>query len=131
MSVGARLVGALPSTRGGDEPRPCVKNSAASRLQPWPRKPAKNSAMCVTAERQRLTPNKSPAHGPGWLDSFRTLLTYGVESFLNFGPVHGVPPGSNVFGPAVLVLEIVGVFPNVESQDRVFAFGNGTILVGG
>ena len=55
----------------------------------------------------------------------------------SFGPVDDIPDGFEVFGPAILVFEIIGVFPDVHAEDG-FAFGpaNGfaherVVLVGG
>jgi hypothetical protein len=35
--------------------------------------------------------------------------------FGNFVPIHDVPPVGNILWPTVLVLKVVGVFPNIES----------------
>ena len=36
----------------------------------------------------------------------------------DFVPVHNVPPCGNVVGATVLVVEVIGVFPDVNAQDR-------------
>ena len=47
---------------------------------------------------------------------FTTRLTGDVlELFLDLLPVHHVPPVRNVFEPPVVVLEIIRVFPNIET----------------
>jgi hypothetical protein len=47
---------------------------------------------------------------------FATRLTCDVlELFLDLLPVHHVPPIGNVFGSLVVVLEIIRVFPNIET----------------
>ena len=47
---------------------------------------------------------------------FATRLTGDVlELFLDLLPVHHVPPMGNVFGSLVVVLEIIRVFPNIET----------------
>jgi hypothetical protein len=47
---------------------------------------------------------------------FATRLTCNVlELFLDLLPVHHVPPMGNVFGSLVVVLEIIRVFPNIET----------------
>jgi hypothetical protein len=47
---------------------------------------------------------------------FATRLTCDVlEPFLDLLPVHHVPPIGNVFGSLVVVLEIIRVFPNIET----------------
>src|SRR4029077_6691526 len=44
-------------------------------------------------------------------------------------PVDDVPEGLDVFGPAVLVLQVVGVLPDVEAEDRGVAADEGRVLV--
>src|SRR2546428_618359 len=44
-------------------------------------------------------------------------------------PVDRVPPGVQVVGPTVLVLQVVGVLPDVHAEDRDLAFHEGAILV--
>jgi hypothetical protein len=51
------------------------------------------------------------------------------EEFFDVFPIDDVPKGVNVIGPAILVIEIVGVFPYVEKQNRT-SFGEGNVLVG-
>ena len=47
---------------------------------------------------------------------FSTLLTCDVlELLLDFLPVHHVPPMGNVFGSLVVVLEIIRMFPHIET----------------
>src|SRR5208282_527745 len=48
-----------------------------------------------------------------------------------FSPVHHIPPRTDVISPPILVLQVVGVLPNVEPQNRDFAFHNRAVLVGG
>src|SRR3972149_11992947 len=45
-------------------------------------------------------------------------------------PIDHVPPIFNILRPAVLVLEIVGGLPNVNSQKRELSLGDRGILVG-
>jgi len=40
-----------------------------------------------------------------------------LELFLDLFPVHHLPPIGNVFGSLVVVLEIICVFPNVETKN--------------
>lgn len=44
---------------------------------------------------------------------------------LYYLPIHNLPQLSQVRGTAVLVIEVVSVFPDVESQKRLQAFGDG------
>jgi len=47
---------------------------------------------------------------------FFDLLTCDVlELLLNFLPVHHVPPMGNVLGSLVVVLEIICMFPHIET----------------
>src|ERR1035437_1000283 len=54
----------------------------------------------------------SPARGEG---EQRPL---GLEAFVDFGPVDRVPDRLQVIRAAVLVLQVVGVLPDVDSEDR-------------
>ena len=46
------------------------------------------------------------------------------------GPIHQLPPGLKIVCPAVLVLEVIGVLPDVESEQGSEAFGEGIACVG-
>src|ERR1700730_17615170 len=46
-----------------------------------------------------------------------------------FRPVHYVPPGFDVVGAAVLVVQVVGVLPNIAAQDRRVAVHQRAVLV--
>ncbi len=64
--------------------------------------------------------------------SFVVKLPSGLcEALVHFVPVYGVPPGGQVIGPAVLVLKVIGVLPNVVAEDREAAVGHRVVLVGG
>src|SRR5262245_44745135 len=45
-------------------------------------------------------------------------------------PVDHVPPGVQVVGASILILEVVGVFPDIVAHDRVCPLHVWTILVG-
>ena len=49
-------------------------------------------------------------------------IVFRGEEFGDLGPVHDIPPRGDVVRPAILVLQIVGVLPHVESQDRRLSF---------
>ena len=53
-----------------------------------------------------------------------------LEALIDFVPVNDVPPGLQVFGTAVVVLQVVGVFPDVVAHDGVETLGDGIVLVG-
>lgn len=53
-----------------------------------------------------------------------------VEALLNLGPVHHAPPRGDIFGAAVLILQIIRVLPDVQAHDRKVAFHHGAVLIG-
>src|SRR5260370_2767583 len=59
------------------------------------------------------------------------LLPAGIEALFRFLPVHYVPPGRDVFRPAVLIFQIIGVLPNIQTDHWKLAFHDGGILIGG
>src|SRR2546430_15367695 len=67
-----------------------------------------------------LGPSRRP---PGLLSGRRQAPVHCV-------PADGVPPGGDVVRPLVLVLEVVGVLPDVDAQDRDAALHGGVVLVG-
>src|SRR5271157_740714 len=68
-----------------------------------------------------------PSGSPG---NPRPLLRR-VEPLFDLVPVYNVPPCRDIVRPAVLVFQVVGVLPDIQSEDHRFAFGNGAVLVGG
>src|SRR4026208_2305792 len=48
----------------------------------------------------------------------------------DFRPVDDVPPCRDVVGTAVLVLQVVGVLPDVEPENRLLAVHDRVVLVG-
>src|ERR1700726_343232 len=57
------------------------------------------------------------------------LLPSPGEALFDCLPVDGVPPGREVVGPAVLVLQIVGVLPDVHAEDRLLVLHQRAVLV--
>src|ERR1700679_2994763 len=53
------------------------------------------------------------------------------EALVYFVPIDGSPPGGEVVGTLVLVLEVVGVLPDIVAQDGIVPLGNWTVLVRG
>src|SRR4051794_14987108 len=47
----------------------------------------------------------------------------------DLAPVHHVPPGRDIVRPPVLVLQIVGVLPDIEAEDRLLAVHERVVLV--
>ena len=52
------------------------------------------------------------------------------EALVDLVPVNRSPPGGEIVRPLVLVLEVVGMLPDVVGQDGVEALRQGRILVG-
>src|ERR1700678_1732411 len=52
------------------------------------------------------------------------------EALVDFVPVHHVPPGRQVFGAAVVVLEVVGMLPDVIAENGEQALRDWAVLVG-
>ena len=50
-----------------------------------------------------------------------------AQSFFHYSPVHNLPQGLQVRGPAILIVKVIGVLPNIESQKRTRAMGDGVI----
>ena len=46
-------------------------------------------------------------------------------------PVDDVPPSLNILKPAILVFQIVGVFPNIEAKECFAAVHDGIVLISG
>src|SRR5580698_7071613 len=57
-------------------------------------------------------------------------LLHGVEARFYFRPVYDVPPGRHVVRTAILVFEVIGVFPHVQAHHRILTLHNGAVLVG-
>lgn len=55
---------------------------------------------------------------------------FGV-AFVEELPVDDVSQGADVFVPAILVLEVIGVFPEIDSKEDLAALDEGGVLVGG
>src|SRR5947208_13787762 len=70
----------------------------------------------------------SPVHYADTKKAEPILL--GRESLLDGRPIHDVPPGAEVIGPAVLVLQIIGVLPDVDAHHRELAFHDWAVLIG-
>src|SRR5262245_1443013 len=84
-----------------------------------------------------LTPTLSPrragrgssAPSPRRLNAERAGLGGGV-ALADCLPVHCIPPGLQIIGAAVLVVEVIGVFPHVIAEQRALAVHHRIVLVG-
>src|SRR5436853_4798144 len=52
------------------------------------------------------------------------------KSLVHRVPIHDVPPRGEVVGTAILIFEVVGVFPHVDAEEGLLPFHERTILVG-
>src|ERR1700735_2983135 len=67
---------------------------------------------------------------PAGLSSWSLLLPFGdSEALVDLVPVHDIPPGREIVGPLVLILEVVGVLPDVVAQDRIETLSERGILI--
>jgi len=46
---------------------------------------------------------------------------FGSKELRSLVPVHDMPPGGHVVRPSVLIVQIVGVLPNIETEDGFFS----------
>ena len=51
------------------------------------------------------------------------------EALVNLVPVQDVPPGGEIFGAAIVVFQVVGVLPDIVSEDGIESLRNGVVLV--
>src|SRR4051812_36258869 len=56
---------------------------------------------------------------------------YRLMALGDLAPAHRVPPRVDVVGTPVLILQVVGVLPDVDAQERRLALGDRVVLVGG
>src|SRR5271170_3802822 len=64
-----------------------------------------------------------------WKSARLLVSLCGGEAHVDLVPVDGVPPGGEIVGALVLVLEVVGVLPDVVAEDGVVTLRDGAILV--
>src|SRR5947209_6198334 len=95
--------------------------------------------MIAAAARPRRAREVRPGAIPGLTGFSRIKLrarsaprsAHRGEAFSHLWPVHDVPPGVDVVGPAVLVLEVVGVLPDVDAKQRGLTVADRIVLVRG
>src|SRR5437016_631157 len=56
-------------------------------------------------------------------------MSLSSKPLVDFAPVDDVPPGIDVVGSAILILEVIGVLPHVHSEDDLLPFHQWTVLV--
>src|SRR5438132_13837544 len=77
-------------------------------------------------------PQKAKSLRYGLSSSQRRLQFAGLErliTMVDFFPVHYVPPSCEIFWPPIVVLQIIGVLPNVVAEDREEALGDWVVLI--
>src|SRR5262249_55063028 len=52
-----------------------------------------------------------------------------AKSLVDLSPVDDIPPCGDVVGASVLVLEVIGVLPHVETEDDLLAFHQRAVLI--
>src|SRR5205085_2682628 len=64
--------------------------------------------------------------------SLSTYLSHRLlEVLRRLVPVHRIPPGLEVVGPAVLVLQVIGVLPHIDADHGLCAEPDRRVLVRG
>src|SRR3990170_8268595 len=66
----------------------------------------------------------SPRSFPPSLPKFREVVR-------DLRPIDGVPPRLDVLGASVLILQVIGVLPDVDAEERLAAIQDGIVLVRG
>ncbi len=52
-----------------------------------------------------------------------------LEAFIHLGPIHYIPPRRQVIRPAIVVLQVIRVFPDIVAEDRVQTLRQRIVLV--
>ena len=75
----------------------------------------------IIRSRSRLRPRRmaSRQREAGDDTARKTLLLRSFVVFGDFVPVHYIPESLEIIGAAILVFEIIGVFPNVAAEKRL------------
>src|ERR671934_578858 len=77
-----------------------------------------NRSVSLTAAQKTVAPPSATAIASSATRSAsEAFAASGAVIFRDRVPVHYVPPGFDVIGPAVLVLEVIGVFPDIQAKD--------------
>src|SRR5579862_8896262 len=71
----------------------------------------------------------SPSTMPSAFSRQPSAMAESAKTLIDLRPVDDVPPGVDVIGPAVLVLQVVRVLPDIDAEDDVLAVHQRTVLV--
>ena len=63
------------------------------------------------------------------LEMARGALWCSFQALFDLGPIGHIPPSGNVVGAAVLILQVIGVFPDIQSENGIFTFHHRAILI--
>src|SRR5437899_259180 len=81
------------------------------------------TAISVIEPRSAITIKNGIRAAKGGFSALRSVI------FRHSVPIDYVPPSLDVIGPAVLVIEIVSVLPNIETEDRRVPVHQRAVLV--
>src|SRR5437016_8412147 len=70
-------------------------------------------------------------HQPYAISHQPLAMAASAQPLIDLRPIDHVPPRVDVVRPAILVLQVVGVLPDVDAEDRVLAVHQRTVLVRG
>src|SRR5580765_998012 len=101
------------------------KNATAIRMAASPALKRKNF---TPASRETNTSVKMMP-SPRWVRNRKRINTCLTEPLVDFRPVHDVPPRRDVIGPTVLVLQVVGVFPDIDAEHDLLPFHQRAVLI--
>src|SRR5258707_6316134 len=54
-----------------------------------------------------------------------------LESLIDFVPIHNVPPSRQIIRTPVLIIQIVGVLPDIISHNGMMSIHDGIVLISG
>ena len=106
----------------------CDRDRFASTRRP----PTTKDAGVTDAARELRVPVSRSSAVPSELfsvPSFFCAPSFLSEALIDLVPVDDVPPGREVVGPAILVVQVVGVLPDVDTEDGLLAFHHRIVLV--
>src|SRR5687767_8372932 len=92
----------------------------------WPGASSGTASRTMSTRRFIKPPDRADS---GKARPFSASLLLGVEPLFDRFPVDRVPPSGDIFRAAVLILEIVGMLPDINSKYRELAFHDRAVLI--
>src|SRR5207249_11830889 len=85
----------------------------------------------VARPRHKSWPSRESPGRPGMAIARQTRDCFPLRFVIlrYFVPIHHVPPGFDVIGTTVLIVQIISMFPNVDAEDRRVAIHQRAILI--